>query len=103
MSETPSFVSRAGLKLYHALTAFSFDPAGLVCADFGCNVGGFTDCLLQHGAAHVIAIDTGYNVLDYKLRSDPHLRTTPTGGSISSQWTWRGRRSGMRCRQPSDG
>lgn len=64
------FVSRAGLKLEHGLRAFNIDVTGLVCADFGCNVGGFTDCLLQRGAQRVYAIDTGYNVLAYKLRVD---------------------------------
>ena len=49
------------------------DVTRLVCADFGCNVGGFTDCLLQHGAAKVYAIDTGYGVLDYRLRTDPRV------------------------------
>jgi 23S rRNA (cytidine1920-2'-O)/16S rRNA (cytidine1409-2'-O)-methyltransferase len=67
------FVSRAGLKLDHALREFKFDVAGLTCADFGCNVGGFTDCLLQRGAAKVYAIDTGYGVLAYKLRIDPRV------------------------------
>ena len=67
------FVSRAGLKLEHALREFCVDVAGFVCADFGCNIGGFTDCLLQHGAARVVAIDTGYGVLDWKLRNDPRV------------------------------
>lgn len=65
-----NFVSRAGIKLAHGLDHFQLDVAGLTCADFGCNVGGFTDCLLQRGAAHVYAIDTGYGVLDYRLRID---------------------------------
>ncbi|MCP3902596.1 MAG: TlyA family rRNA (cytidine-2'-O)-methyltransferase, partial [Planctomycetes bacterium] len=51
------FVSRAGIKLEHALEAFELDVTGLLCADFGCNVGGFTDCLLRRGAARVHAID----------------------------------------------
>ncbi len=67
------FVSRAGLKLARALEVFSIDPTGLVCADFGCNAGGFTDCLLRGGAASVIAIDTGYGMLDWKLRNDPKV------------------------------
>lgn len=67
------FVSRAGVKLAHALDEFKFDVNGLTCADFGCNVGGFTDCLLQRGAAHVVAIDTGYGTLDWKLRNDPRV------------------------------
>jgi 23S rRNA (cytidine1920-2'-O)/16S rRNA (cytidine1409-2'-O)-methyltransferase len=68
-----SFVSRAGIKLDHALTIFAMDVAGLVCADLGCNAGGFTDCLLRRGAAKVFAIDTGYGMLDYTLRRDPRV------------------------------
>ena len=67
------FVSRAGLKLDHALTTFAVDVTGLVCADLGCNAGGFTDCLLQRGAAKVYAVDTGYGALDWKLRKDPRV------------------------------
>lgn len=67
------FVSRAGQKLEHALATFAIDVAGRVCADLGCNAGGFTDCLLQRGAAKVYAIDTGYGALDYKLRKDPRV------------------------------
>jgi 23S rRNA (cytidine1920-2'-O)/16S rRNA (cytidine1409-2'-O)-methyltransferase len=67
------FVSRAGLKLDHALREFALDVTGLVCADFGCNIGGFTDCLLQRGAAKVFAIDTGYGMLAWKLRNDPRV------------------------------
>jgi 23S rRNA (cytidine1920-2'-O)/16S rRNA (cytidine1409-2'-O)-methyltransferase len=67
------FVSRAGLKLEHALREFQFDVTGFTCADFGCNIGGFTDCLLQRGAAKVYAIDTGYGVLAWKLRNDPRV------------------------------
>lgn len=75
MDQQPAqpFVSRAGLKLAHALDAFKLDVSGFVCADFGCNVGGFTDCLLQHGAARVFAIDTGYGTLHYRLRTDPRV------------------------------
>lgn len=69
------FVSRAGLKLDHALSRIGIDVTGLRCADFGCNVGGFTDCLLQHGAAHVIAVDTSYGTLDWSLRSDSRVTT----------------------------
>ena len=69
------FVSRAGLKLAHALDELRLDVAGMVCADFGCNVGGFTDCLLQRGASRVVAIDTGYGTLAWKLRSDPRVET----------------------------
>src|ERR1700676_2934171 len=67
------FVSRAGLKLDHALTAFALDVRALTCADLGSNTGGFVDCLLQRGAARVYAIDTGYGALDWKLRKDPRV------------------------------
>jgi 23S rRNA (cytidine1920-2'-O)/16S rRNA (cytidine1409-2'-O)-methyltransferase len=67
------FVSRAGDKLEHALHTFGLQVAGMRCADFGCNVGGFTDCLLQRAASHVLAIDTGYGVLAWKLRSDDRV------------------------------
>lgn len=70
-----SFVSRAGQKLNHALGTFGPDVAGLVCADFGSNVGGFVDCLLRRGAAKVYAVDTGYGVLEWKLRKDPRVVT----------------------------
>jgi 23S rRNA (cytidine1920-2'-O)/16S rRNA (cytidine1409-2'-O)-methyltransferase len=69
----PPFVSRAGQKLAHALDAFALDVRGRACADFGSNVGGFADCLLKRGAAKVYAIDTGYGVLDWKLRNDPRV------------------------------
>lgn len=71
--EKPRFVSRAGVKLERALGEFKIDVTGLACADFGCSVGGFTDCLLQHGANKVYAIDTGYGVLAYTLRTDPRV------------------------------
>ena len=67
------FVSRAGEKLDHALATFGTDVNDLVCADFGANAGGFTDCLLQRGAARVYAIDTGYGALEWKLRKDPRV------------------------------
>jgi 23S rRNA (cytidine1920-2'-O)/16S rRNA (cytidine1409-2'-O)-methyltransferase len=66
----PTFVSRAGQKLDHALATFALDVTGRTCADLGCSTGGFTDCLLQRGAAKVYAVDTGYGVLDWKLRRD---------------------------------
>ena len=72
-SEDKAFVSRGGLKLQHALGAFGLDVRGLRCADFGCNVGGFTDCLLKGGAAHVVAVDTGYGALAWTLRKDPRV------------------------------
>src|SRR5947207_2315532 len=69
----PEFVSRAGQKLDHALMAFPIDVIGKICADLGCSTGGFVDCLLQRGAKKVYAIDTGYGVLDWKLRNDPRV------------------------------
>lgn len=67
------FVSRGGLKLEAALREFAIDPSGWVCADFGSHVGGFVDCLLQHGAARVYAIDPGHGVLDFRLRQDARV------------------------------
>lgn len=67
------YVSRAGEKLRHALDAFAIDAGGLVCADLGSNVGGFVDCLLQAGAAKVFAVERGYGVVDYSLRSDARV------------------------------
>lgn len=67
------FVSRAGRKLAGALDHFSLAPEGWVCADVGASTGGFTDCLLQRGAAKVYAIDVGYGQLDYKLRQDDRV------------------------------
>ncbi len=64
------YVSRGGLKLEAALDAFSIDPVGLTVLDAGCSTGGFTDCLLQRGAARVIAVDVGYGQFDWRLRSD---------------------------------
>lgn len=68
------YVSRGGLKLRGALDAFAFDPGGLRCIDAGCSTGGFTDCLLQAGAASVACVDVGYGDLAWKLRQDE--RTT---------------------------
>ncbi len=69
----PRFVSRGGNKLEAAFEAFPIDVAGLVCADVGASTGGFTDCLLQHGAAKVFAIDVGHGVLHWKMRKDPRV------------------------------
>ena len=68
-----TFVSRGGHKLQAALDAFDQHVEGLSCADAGCSTGGFTDCLLQAGAAHVAAIDVGYGDLAWKLRQDPRV------------------------------
>lgn len=67
------FTSRGGEKLHAALDAFGVDVTGWACADFGANVGGFTDCLLQAGAVKVFAVDTGYGELAWKLRKDERV------------------------------
>ena len=67
------YVGRGGLKLEGALAHFSLDPGGLTCLDVGASTGGFTDCLLQHGAAKVYALDVGHGQLDWKIRSDPRV------------------------------
>ncbi len=69
----PPFVSRGGLKLAGALDRWAIRPEGLVCFDAGASTGGFTDCLLQRGAARVYAVDVGTNQLHWKLRSDPRV------------------------------
>ncbi len=69
----PPFVSRGGEKLAHALDAFGVDPSGRDCLDVGASTGGFSDCLLQRGAARVIALDVGYGQLDPRLRGDPRV------------------------------
>jgi 23S rRNA (cytidine1920-2'-O)/16S rRNA (cytidine1409-2'-O)-methyltransferase len=69
----PRFVSRGGEKLDAALTAFDMDVSGLICADVGASTGGFTDCLLQRGAAKVYALDVGKGILHWKLRNDPRV------------------------------
>jgi 23S rRNA (cytidine1920-2'-O)/16S rRNA (cytidine1409-2'-O)-methyltransferase len=67
------YVSRGGLKLEAALSHWQIDVTGRVCLDVGASTGGFTDCLLQHGSAHVTAIDTGFGQIDMKLRNDPRV------------------------------
>jgi 23S rRNA (cytidine1920-2'-O)/16S rRNA (cytidine1409-2'-O)-methyltransferase len=69
----PRYVSRGGDKLETALRAFSISVAGAECMDVGASTGGFTDCLLQHGAAHVLAVDVGYGQLHPKVRDDPRV------------------------------
>lgn len=69
----PSFVGRGGFKLDHALTVFALDVRGLRAIDVGASTGGFTDCLLQRGAAHVYAVDVGAGQLDWQLRTDPRV------------------------------
>ena len=71
--ETLPYVGRGGIKLRGALEHFGVDPAGAMCLDVGASTGGFTDCLLQSGAAHVFAVDVGYGQLDWKLRNDDRV------------------------------
>jgi 23S rRNA (cytidine1920-2'-O)/16S rRNA (cytidine1409-2'-O)-methyltransferase len=68
------YVSRGGLKLEHALRHWKIPVEGAICMDVGASTGGFTDCLLQHGAAHVVAVDTGYGQIAARLRSDARVR-----------------------------
>lgn len=70
---TSRYVGRGGLKLEAALREFQIQVAGLTCLDVGASTGGFTDCLLQHGAAKVVAIDVGHNQIDWRLRNDPRV------------------------------
>ena len=67
------YVSRGGLKLEAALREFQIDAGGFVCLDIGASTGGFTDCLLQHGARKVVAVDVGHNQIDWKLRNDARV------------------------------
>jgi 23S rRNA (cytidine1920-2'-O)/16S rRNA (cytidine1409-2'-O)-methyltransferase len=69
------YVSRGGVKLEAALREFAIDVQGLLCLDVGASTGGFTDCLLQHGARRVIALDVGHNQLDWRLRTDPRVES----------------------------
>ena len=69
----PPYVSRGGVKLANALDGLGVDVSGRRCLDVGASTGGFTDCLLQRGAAHVIALDVAYGELDYRLREDPRV------------------------------
>lgn len=74
LGEDLKYVSRGGLKLERALDHWKIHVTGKVCLDVGASTGGFTDCLLQRGAARVIAVDTGYGQLDFKLRQDARVR-----------------------------
>jgi len=69
----PPYVSRGGIKLANALDALGVDPAGRRCLDVGASTGGFTDCLLQRGAGHVVALDVAYGELEWSLREDPRV------------------------------
>ena len=72
-SDADLYVSRGGLKLTSALREFAIDVSGLTCLDVGASTGGFTDCLLQHGASKVVAVDVGHNQIDWKFRKDPRV------------------------------
>ncbi|MGI9104327.1 MAG: TlyA family RNA methyltransferase [Terriglobales bacterium] len=74
LGEDLRYVSRGGLKLEAALQHWSITVSGNTCMDVGASTGGFTDCLLQHGAARVIAVDTGYGQIDLRLRNDARVR-----------------------------
>jgi 23S rRNA (cytidine1920-2'-O)/16S rRNA (cytidine1409-2'-O)-methyltransferase len=73
VTEAPAYVSRGGVKLANALDAFGIDPAGRRCLDVGASTGGFSDCLLQRGAAAVTAVDVAYGELHWRLRQDPRV------------------------------
>lgn len=74
LGEDLKYVSRGGLKLERALEHWNISMKGNICLDVGASTGGFTDCLLQHGAARVVAVDTGYGQMDFKLRQDERVR-----------------------------
>ena len=74
LGEDLKYVSRGGLKLERALDHWQIDVTGKICLDVGASTGGFTDCLLQHGATRVVAVDTGYGQMDFKLRGDARVR-----------------------------
>jgi 23S rRNA (cytidine1920-2'-O)/16S rRNA (cytidine1409-2'-O)-methyltransferase len=73
LGEEPRYVSRGGLKLEHALAHWKIELTAKMCLDVGASTGGFTDCMLQHGASHVIAVDTGYGQIDDRLRRDSRV------------------------------
>ena len=79
------YVSRGGLKLRHALEVFGLDPSGLRCADLGASTGGFTDCLLQAGAASVYSVDTAYGEFAWKLRNDSRVRVIERTNALHAE------------------
>ena len=84
------YVGRGGLKLARALQHWRIDVAAKTCLDIGASTGGFTDCLLQHGAARVIAVDTGYGQMDMRLRDDPrvHLLEKTNARYLTTEQIW---------------
>ena len=85
MNSSKRFVSRAGEKLAHALKVFNINVSGFSCADLGCNIGGFTDVLLQNHASSVIAVDTGYGMFDWSLRNDPRVEIRERENALHSK------------------
>ncbi|MEO1007703.1 MAG: SAM-dependent methyltransferase [Planctomycetota bacterium] len=83
----PRIVSRGFHKLQHALHEFEIDPAGMTCVDLGASVGGFTQCLLAFGAAHVTALDTARGVLDYLVRRDEHVTVLERTNALHAEAT----------------
>jgi 23S rRNA (cytidine1920-2'-O)/16S rRNA (cytidine1409-2'-O)-methyltransferase len=83
----PEFVSRGGLKLANALDAFGLDVAERRALDIGASTGGFTDCLLQRGAAHVVCVDVAYGQLDWRLRTDSRVTVIERRNARSLSWT----------------
>jgi 23S rRNA (cytidine1920-2'-O)/16S rRNA (cytidine1409-2'-O)-methyltransferase len=73
LGDEQRYVSRGGFKLEAALSHWQIELSGLACLDVGASTGGFTDCMLQHGAAHVLAVDTGYGQIAHALRADPRV------------------------------
>lgn len=85
LSDPSRYVSRGALKLEHALRAFNLDVTGFVCADLGCSTGGFTDCLLQHGAERVFSVDTAYGELAWKLRQDERVTVMERSNALHTE------------------
>jgi 23S rRNA (cytidine1920-2'-O)/16S rRNA (cytidine1409-2'-O)-methyltransferase len=79
------YVSRGGLKLAHALVEFDIDVTGKRCADLGCSTGGFTDCLLKHGALRVMSLDTAYNIIDFSLRRDSRVHVRERENALHAE------------------
>lgn len=84
-SDPSRYVSRGALKLEHALRTFNLDVTGWTGADLGCSTGGFTDCLLQHGAARVFSVDTAYGELAWKLRQDERVVVMERSNALHTQ------------------
>ncbi|MEM7622459.1 MAG: SAM-dependent methyltransferase [Planctomycetota bacterium] len=84
-TQEPSFVSRGGLKLDAALTAFGVNPDGAWCVDLGCSTGGFTDCLLQAGAGRVYSVDTAYGEFAWKLRQHERVRVMERTNALHAE------------------